>query len=612
MGNQLPLAVVQYFFEGGIEVPVKLVKHGNAKGKDSKPYMRTSRPVLEKIKKKCETKSCKKAIDECYEERGGSIGFTSVADVPRNRKQAYNQKMHKKDSKSGQTAKRHEFYDVLELLNKGTFVRDFGFAKSSASQRTQPRSFQATQFQLNELSRICLSDRFRVILSIDATFNCGPFYVTMTSYKNVMFLNNDGRHPVAIGPSIIHTTKEFDDYHYLSTQLKSHCKGFEALKAYGTDGEINIVNAFLCELPEAVHLRCKIHLADNIDRKLAALSFVKTVRQTMLNFIFGKRTDDMREKGLADADSADEFDSMLKKMKNDWCEIEATQHSGKAEFYPWFEKHLVQVMKENVISPIRRIAGVGSPPEFYTQNAAECCNRIIKADAGHKMGWSDFCLSIQETAELQEREMKKAIHQGGEYRLAPAFQHLEVKAEKWIDMTSNQREAHYERCFSNPLDKLAKVNDDEVEPGGNEAALSVSYTDSGITTVSRTNLKQMWQSAADILKKDQGVLPVPWDSTCSERLVFDGEGKPPCHVVVTGDMVKCECAKYTSAMICCHSLAAAENDLGLQEFLSLVRKRKRMPDPHRLIEPNLSKAAGQKPKTKRKAKCKESCPYGHL
>ena len=84
------------------------------------------------------------------------------------------------------------------------------------------------------------------------------------------------------------------------------------------------------------------------------------------------------------------------------------------------------------------------------------------ADAGHKMmGWSDFCLSIQEMAELQEREMKRAIHQGGEYRLAPAFQHLEVKAGVWIDMQNTQKEAHYERCFSKPLDKLVKVDDDE-------------------------------------------------------------------------------------------------------------------------------------------------------
>lgn len=601
-GNQLPLAVVQYFFEGAIEVPIKLAKHGNAKEKDAKSYMRTSRPVLEKIKKKCETMSCKNAVDKCYEEGGGNIGCTSVAAVPRNRKQAYNQTMHKKDSKTAKSAKRHDFYDVLELLNEGTFVRDFGFAKSSTSQRTQPRSFQATEFQLNELSRICLSRRFSAILSIDATFNCGPFYVTLTSYKNTMFLNKAGKHPVAIGPSIIHTTKEFDDYHYLSSQLKSHCKDFEALQAYGTDGEINIIDAFLCELPEAVHLRCKIHLADNIDRKLTALSFAKTAKQTILNSIFGRRIGDVREKGLADANSADEFDSMLQKMKKQWCEIEATQHIGKAEFYLWFEKHLGQVMKENVISPIRQIAGLGSPPEFYTQNVAECCNRIIKADAGHKMGWSDFCLSIQETAEIQERETKRAIHQGGDYRLAPAFQHLEVKADKWVEMGTTQKESHYERCFSKPLDKLAKVDEGEAEPDIDEEALSVSYKDSGITTMSIANLKQMWRSAANILKKDQGVIPVPWDSTLSEKLVFDGEGKPPCHVVVTGNMVKCGCAKFKSAMICCHSLAVAEDDVCLQEFLSLVRKRKKLPDPHRLIEENLSKAAGKKPKTRRKGK----------
>jgi hypothetical protein len=112
----------------------------------------------------------------------------------------------------------------------------------------------------------------------------------------------------------------------------------------------------------------------------------------------------------------------------------------------------------------------------------------------------------------------------------------------------------------------------------------------------------MWRSAANILNKDQGVIPVPWDGTLSERLVFDSEGKPPCHVVVTGDMVKCGCAKYKSAMICHHSLAVAENDICLSGFLSLVRKRKKLPDPHRLIEENLSKSAGKKPKTRRKGK----------
>ena len=81
--------------------------------------MRTSRPVLKKIQEKCTTTSCKKAVDECYEEGGGSLGCTSEADIPQNRKQAYNFNMSKRE---GHIAERHEFYDVLELLKKGALV----------------------------------------------------------------------------------------------------------------------------------------------------------------------------------------------------------------------------------------------------------------------------------------------------------------------------------------------------------------------------------------------------------------------------------------------------------------------------------------------------------
>ena len=38
-GNVFPIAAVQYFFEGGIEVPVNLDKHRNAKKEDASPYM---------------------------------------------------------------------------------------------------------------------------------------------------------------------------------------------------------------------------------------------------------------------------------------------------------------------------------------------------------------------------------------------------------------------------------------------------------------------------------------------------------------------------------------------------------------------------------------------
>lgn len=313
-GNVRPLAVVQYYFEGVLEVPVKLARHGNAKKENASPYMRTSRPVLTKLKEKCSQETCRKAVDECFMEAGGSSGITVVADVPRDRKQAYNlKKKIAKENHRSKTPQRHEFYDVLELLNKGTFMRDFAFQRStSKASRTQPRSFQATDFQLNQLTRICESEKYASVLGVDATFNCGNFFVTLTSFQHKMFVNKQsGKHPVILGPSVIHMTKEFEDYHYLAGRLKVHCKNFGSLKAFGTDGEINLANAFVCERPDAIHLRCKIHLCDNIERKLTNLSFNKDARQNILETIFGRRQGNARVKALADATSSEEFDEMM-------------------------------------------------------------------------------------------------------------------------------------------------------------------------------------------------------------------------------------------------------------------------------------------------------------
>ena len=51
-GNMLPLAVVQHFFKGGIEVPIKLAGYRNNQRVDAEPYMRTSHPVLKKNPRK--------------------------------------------------------------------------------------------------------------------------------------------------------------------------------------------------------------------------------------------------------------------------------------------------------------------------------------------------------------------------------------------------------------------------------------------------------------------------------------------------------------------------------------------------------------------------------
>ena len=159
-----------------------------------------------------------------------------------------------------------------------------------------------------------------------------------------MFVNKQsGTHLVIVGPSIIHMTKEFEDYHYLAGQLKIHCESFGSLTAFGTDREINIANAFVCELPDTIHLRCKIHLCDNIERKLSPCRLTR-MPDKILNTIFGKRIGDTRTKALSDASTSEEFDKMLGDLESHWLEEprrtpilhvvqEASCHGNERQFY---------------------------------------------------------------------------------------------------------------------------------------------------------------------------------------------------------------------------------------------------------------------------------------
>lgn len=99
-------------------------------------------------------------------------------------------------------------------------------------------------------------------------------------------------------------------------------------------------------------------------------------------------------------------------------------------------------------------------------------------------------------------------------------------------------------------------------------------------------------------------MQVPWDDTSLLKLAFDGsdKDKAPCHVQAA---IKCACSKYKSAMMCSHSLAVGEHELCLPQFLALIRKRKKLPDPYLLVGENLPRSAGQEGAS-RKGKANET------
>ena len=77
-----------------------------------------------------------------------------------------------------------------------------------------------------------------------------------------------GKHPIFIGPVLIHTDRKYTTYYYLASQLNKLCPNLEDLIAVGTDGEEALSSAFLSVFPNSTHLLCSLHKRDNITRKL--------------------------------------------------------------------------------------------------------------------------------------------------------------------------------------------------------------------------------------------------------------------------------------------------------------------------------------------------------
>ena len=88
-------------------------------------------------------------------------------------------------------------------------------------------------------------------------------------------------------------------------------RGLIHSKAFGTDGEIALSDAFGHEFSNAEHSICSIHMQRNIKQKLIDLRVPDTIRGEILKDICGRQCDGTLYEGLIDANASLEFDDQL-------------------------------------------------------------------------------------------------------------------------------------------------------------------------------------------------------------------------------------------------------------------------------------------------------------
>ena len=75
------------------------------------------------------------------------------------------------------------------------------------------------------------------------------------TYSNLLVTTKTGSNPILLGPVIIHQTKTLRPFHYFASTLLRLNPHLMKLKAFGTDGEPELIKAFNMCFPNATHLR---------------------------------------------------------------------------------------------------------------------------------------------------------------------------------------------------------------------------------------------------------------------------------------------------------------------------------------------------------------------
>ena len=538
----------------------------------------------------------KVVVSTIHGEVGGVLGANSASELPRNRRQVYNQQASARKSDKVDPIFELVQQCKADLMPGGRrFVRSVNFD-------TSPSCVLATDLLLNDVVRFCTTPGELCVFGIDPTFNLGKFYVTVTTFAYTHVVNKStGKSPTFLGPIFVHTEQTSESYYtFFSTLLKLEPK-LANIVAVGTDGEKAIVKALKAVFPEKIYLRCFLHMKDNIRRKLSELLLPESVREDIIKDLFGTQQGSTYVKGALDASSCADFDDRLLRLKIKWDEAEAAFHPNhEPQVYNWILKNEAEVMRHSMLAPVRELAGLGSPPVSFTTNRNESMNSVVKAFANHRQSsWVQLADNMFHLVRNQKEEIGKAVLQMGEYQFKPSYKSLEVPSSKWFSMSSEQRQKH--------LIKVHAMKSKPVEsthasiPSHGIISLSIPPEESGISTISGVLLERTWKKAEKLLNTDGSICAAPGmsDAMC----VASDTGSRP-HIVTTtkkGSLACDEsCIAWKSQKFCSHVLAVAEKQDCLVEFLNDYRRSKVKGNYTAVSTHGQAKSVSKKPGSKRK------------
>ena len=481
--------------------------------------------------------------------------------------------------------------ELLQMLKEDARNPDTAFVRK-VDNSADPCVVLASNQQLKVVERFCTNPAKFAVLGIDATFNFGKFYVTLTTYRHLLLRTKENCHPVRIGPTLLHYRREAGSYYQLaSTMVKLHAPTQNVL-VYGTDGEKALSEGFGRPLPFALHLMCDIHMKDNIDSKLTELGIRAPVAEECRADIFGKNVGSNRRPGLIEASNPTEFDTKMESLREEWKK----RHPQGERFLTYFNKYKAEEIKKTMTAEVdhRSMAGLGFPPGVYDQNGNECMNSVLQKEkdrTGKKRLSLPQCVRlIRTTVNRQRTEEQLALIGIVDLELDSLYVDLAVDEKTFYRKTTQQKEVVLKKFNHQQVrakDMTATSTNSDLSSTLTNP-LTMSPQESGIISVPFSMLDAMFHKAGLLISRgQQAIVAAPGaNANCNPQRFVENESAPASPYIVTSKSsnrgalyYECSsnCIPFAAYGLCSHVLAIAELDNKLEDFLMWYKKQKQSP-----------------------------------
>ena len=552
------------------------------------------------IMDQCSSAGPKQVLGTVSQKLGGVVHANSPSELPRNERQVmyFAQKKKSQSQKVSPEVGFPASDQIFAIMQSSKLEDDHGKFVQQTRPAPEPAFVVARDRQLDDLVRFCTPPDGFTVLTVDPTFNLGEFDVTPITYRHCLLKSiRTGTPPVFIGPIMIHYRKNFSAYLFFASTLIGLRRDLQALRAFGTDGEKALADAFSHEFRYAVHLTCFIHCRSNIKQKLQELSYPQTATKEILDDIFGCQEGSTFYEGLVGCENDDNFDSKCDALEARWLEIEKSSAANPG-FHSWFLRHKAAVMKTTMLKNVRAEAGLGSPSQPFTTNASETTNSIIKAHVSHKSSkLMELVNHLKDAIDEQEREVERAVIGRGKYRFKDDYAALEICEAKWFKMSIQQRQSHLKKVATVGVVSNTQKTLISNLPVANALPLDIDVESvAASVTVPLPCLQGVWKKATELISSSSSIAAAP--GQVSEARMVESRGGQRPHLVVPckRGIFKCDndCLNYKSIGICSHVVAVAHLSGSLSQLISAFTKYKKKPDYSKLATHGMPSGRGRK------------------